>query len=231
MSKRFRLALGLWVTPDFSAVMAGRAEPPRLNHDRVDFGQLRALLRKTFHYGPPVDILVPNDTVDQVTAHGRLGMIPGVPAAATENLKACRDFGRSMLDLASSAADGVIDVRASWQQKHGEPVRNRKYAPPPSLVPFVVVADDFEDAQIWHASTRPLFGLKRFDVMAAASGEEQSFEGGRLPAGLAEGLEKIFGCPFEDSNSLLDRLSMDQPPAEYEMDREGVRRAGKHRGA
>ncbi|MBK6616602.1 hypothetical protein [Ottowia sp.] len=227
MSKYFRLALGLWVTPDFSAVMAGRAAPPRVNHDKVDFGALRALLQKTFHYGPPVDILVPNDTVDQVTAHGRMGMIPGVRAAATEELKACRDFGRSMLDMAGSAVDGVIDVRASWMAKHGEPVRDRRHAPPPSLVPFVVVAADFEDAQIWHASARPLFGLKALNPMAAAVGDVQSFDGGRLPAGLAEGLGVIFGCEFETSHSLLDRLSMDQPPAGYGMDREGAPRGGR----
>lgn len=227
MTKSFRLALGLWVTPDFSEVMAGRADPPRVNHDRVDFGKLRALLRKTFHYGPPVDILVPNDTVDQVTAHGRMGMIPGVRAAASEELKACRDFGQTMLELAGAAVDGVIDVRAAWKPRHGEPVRDRRYAPPPSLVPFVVVADDFEDAQIWHASARTLFGLKPFDPMAAALGASQSFEGGRLPVALADGLKAVFGCPFEDAHSLLDRLSMDMPPAEYGMGRDGLPRGAK----
>lgn len=222
MSKGFGLALGLWITPDFSGVMAHRAAPPRVDHDRVAFAELRSLLRSTFHYGPAVEILVPNDTVDQVTAHGRMGMIPGVPAAPTEELKACRDFGRSMLELAGSAVDGIIDVRTSWRPKHGEPVRDRRHAPPPSLVPFVVVADDFEDAQIWHASTRPMFGLKPFNVLEAALGEAQSFEGRRLPPGLSEGLGKIFGCQFDDSPALLDRLSMDEPPQEYGMDRDGI---------
>jgi hypothetical protein len=221
MKKVFRLALGLWVTPDFSEVMAGTAAPPRVNHDTIDFVQLRELLRSTFRYGPAVEILVPNDTVDQVTAHGRMGMIPGVRRAQTDDECACRDFGKTMLDLAGSVSHGVIDVRTAWQTKHAVAVRDRRYAPPPSLLPFVVVASDFEDAQIWHASMRPLFGLKAFDAMAAVLGEHQTDEGSKLPAGMSSGLRRIFGCPFEEDHSLLDRLSMDPPPAEYRMDRDG----------
>ena len=209
MKAKFRLALGLWVTPDFSAVMAGRSKPPRVNHDGISFAQLRALLQSTFVYGPPVDILVPNDTVDQVTAHMRMGMVPGVKAAASEDLCACRDFGVTMLELAGNASDGVIDVRKAWYAQHADPVRDRSYAPPPLLLPFVVVANDFEDAMIWHASTRPLFGLEPFDPMLALAGERTSFRGGRLPKALQAGLRDVFGCPFDEFPSMLDLLSMD----------------------
>jgi len=215
--KKFCMALGLWVNPDFSEVKAGRSRPPRVDHDKINFAQLRALLQAAFVYGPPVEILVPNDTVDQVTAHSRMGMLPGVQAAPTEDLCACRDFGVAMLELAGKASDGVIDVRKAWSAKHAGPVRDRRYAPPPSLLPFVVMATDFEDAMIWQASTLPVLGLKPFDPIEALAGARFSFEGGRLPLALKMGLREVFGCPFEEFPSMLDRLSMDKPPASYEL--------------
>lgn len=217
MTKKFRLALGLWVNPDFSEVEAGRSKPPRVDHDGVNFTQLRLLLQSTFSYGPRVELLVPNDTVDQVTAHMRMGMFPGVKAAATVDLCACRDFGASILKLVGNASEGVIDVRTAWREMHAEPVRARSYAPPPSLLPFVVVANDFEDAMIWHASTRPVLGLRPFDPMLALAGERTNVEGGRLPQALKMGLRDIFGCPFNEYPVMLDRLSMDKPPAGFNL--------------
>ena len=212
MTKKFRIALGLWVTPDFADAEARRSKPPRVDHDVVNFSQLRALLQSTFTYGPPVEFLVPNDTVDQVTAHIRMGMFPGIKAAATPDLCACRDFGVAMLQLADKEANGVIDVRAAWERKHAQPVKDRRYAPPPSMLPFVVVADEFEDAMIWQASTRPVLGLEMFDPMKALAGERLNQEGGRLPATFRKGLKDIFGCSFVEFPSMMDRLAMDEPP-------------------
>ena len=105
--------------------------------------------------------------------------------------------------------------------------RSRPLRQAPSLLPFVVVASDFEDAQIWHASTRPLFCIKVFNAMSATLDGEQDSEGGKLPQGMAVDLRKIFGCPFEEYHSILDRLWMDQPPVEYRMDRDGRPRNAK----
>lgn len=217
MKNKFLLAVGLWITPDFSDVEAGRAKPPRVNHDLISYRELRELLKATFTFGPPVDLLVPNDTVDQVTAHMRMGMFPGVAAAATENMRASRDFGTSMLELAGEAVDGVIDVRRSWGSKHAQPVRDRAFAPPPSMLPFVVVAEDFEDAMIWHASTRPVLGLQVFDPMKALIGEPINHEGGKLPGNFAARLKTIFGCSFSPFPAMLDRLAMDAPPSGFDL--------------
>lgn len=215
MENKFLMGLGLWVNPDFSEAEAGRSKPPRVNHDRINFGQLRTLIQSTFTYGPPVDILVPNDTVDQVTAHFRMGMFPGVKAAATPDLCACRDFGEAMRKLANNASDGVVDVRNTWKAMHATPVRDRSYAPPPSLLPFLLVASDFEDAMIWQASTLPVLGLKPFDPLQALTGAKPDVAGGRLPKTFLAGLRDVFGCSFQEYPAMLDRLSMDKPPAEF----------------
>lgn len=217
MTKRFRLAVGLWITPDFSDVEAGRGKPPRINHDLIAYGQLRDLFKRTFSFGPDVDFLVPNDTVDQVTAHMRMGMFPGVNAAPSPDLCACRDFGASMLELANYAVEGVIDVRNAWALMHSRPVRDRAFAPPPSMLPFVVMADDFEDAMIWHANTRPVLGLPPFDPIKAITGEMVDDGGGRLPAQFMAGLQDIFGCPFAEYPAMTDRLAMDKPPAGIDL--------------
>lgn len=36
----YRAAYCLWITPDFSEVLTGRAVPPRVNHDEIDFNAL-----------------------------------------------------------------------------------------------------------------------------------------------------------------------------------------------
>lgn len=38
------MACGLWMTRDFSLMLAGRAQPPRVNHSEVDFAALHAAI-------------------------------------------------------------------------------------------------------------------------------------------------------------------------------------------
>lgn len=205
--------MGLWIAPDFSEVEARRAPPPRVNHDKVIFTQLRDALQNTFKYGPHVEIFVPNDTIDQVTIHMRLGLVGNEkhpPEAAL-----CRDFGQTMLEAFASAQNGVIDVRSAWLPLHSVNVQDRSFAPPPSLLPFVIEAVDFEDAQIWTASTRPCIGLEPFDLMKAVMGEKTNDdEEGTLPPKLLSDLHKIYGSPFKRF-CLLSRLASDPPPKEY----------------
>lgn len=207
----FKLALGLWINPDFSLVERGLAEPPRVDHSKLDYAALRAALRETFVYGPRVDLLVPNDTIDQVTIHTRAGML-GTQAPDLMAARCC-DFGEAMLGCVSKAKDGVIDVRSAWGPLHALHVRDRTFAPPPMLLPFVILADDFEDSQIWQASCRPVLGLRPFDVFEPIR-EESSDHEGRLPENLRQRLHEIFGSPFE-SMAMLGRMASDRPPIGY----------------
>ena len=208
--KPFKLAVGLWVSPDFSLVMSGRAKPPRIDHRHLDYLALRDALKTAFRYGPAVNISVPNDTIDQVTVHLRAGML-GAEAPDLASAR-CSDFGEAMLRCVSK--EHVIDVRNAWQSLHAIPVRDRAFAPPPVIIPFVVEALDFEEAMIWQASCRPVLGLLPFDPFKAALGVDQRDPEGTLPADLQERLNDIFGSPFEKS-ALLDRMAMDKAPTEY----------------
>lgn len=216
-TRPFKMVLGLWVTPDFSGVMAGRTKPPRINHSILDFASLRAALKEAFKYGPKVDIAVPNDTIDQVTLHGRAGMLGAIGMTGARDPQAirCADFGQALLNCAADVKDGVVNVRSSWQALHARPVLDRDFAPPPSILPFLVLAEDFEDAQIWHASCRPVMGLPVFDPMKAVLGQDQGDNReSTLPRSLQQQLGEIFQSPFE-SPALLDRMAMDKPPPEF----------------
>lgn len=213
---RFKLAVGLWVSPDFKAAMADGSPPPRLDHSKVNFSALRDALQEEFTAGPPVEIRVPNDTVDQVTIQLRAGIIGGGPPDL--EAASCADFGRAMLNRTDLARQScVIDVLTAWRSLHAQPIRDRNFAPPPSLLPFVVIADDFEDAMIWQASTRPYLGLPAFDVAAAIRGVEQQEGGGTMSAGLQEKLKKVLGCPFEATPTMLSRLASDPLPDDYDI--------------
>lgn len=212
--KPFKLALGLWIAPDFSLVEAGRAEPPRVNHLNLDFLALREALKSAFQFGAHVEILVPNDTIDQVTMHTRAGML-GTQAPDFKSVR-CGDFGAEMLRCVADSRDGVIDVRTAWQHLHAAPVRDRAFAPPPVILPFVGLATDFEYAQIWQASCRPALGLPAFDPVKALLGQEKADREGTLPEQLRLELNEIFGTPFEKSG-LLFRMAMDSPPKEYNL--------------
>lgn len=212
MSKQFQMVCGLWITPDFTNVLAGRTSPPRVNHSAIDFAALHDALSELFPYGPPVQIQVPNDTIDQVAVHVRVSGEWG------RSIR-CEDFGSALLLCAKGTTQKVIDVRTAWASLHALP--DRAFAPPPVILPFVVTAADFEDAMIWHTSTRPSLGLKVFDpIEAMSAGDRNKPDNGWLPAWFLERLHQIFNAPFEPM-SVLDRMSMDKPPPEYGLAGQG----------
>jgi hypothetical protein len=202
------MVCGLWVTPDFTEVNAGRIKPPRVNHSEIDFGRLATVLEETFTYGPPVTIQVPNDTIDQVTVHFR------------ENTQAirCADFGKALLSCAKKSQGQVIDVRQSWQKLHW--LSDRDFAPPPSILPFVVTAYDFEDAMVWMNNARPSIGLRYISIMDDLdnTGSSPDYEGS-LPDSLRLELGDIFGTPFE-KRALMSRIFMQKPPRVYDLSQE-----------
>lgn len=198
----YRMVMGLWVSPDFSEVEAGRRKPPYVNHSKVDYTELKQALKDLFGYGPNVSFQVPNDTIDQVTLHMRQMISP-------EAIR-CTDFGQAFLKLGSSSQDAVIDVRPTWARLHH--LKDRNAAPPPSLLPFLVTATDFEDAMLWRANTRPSIGLKPFDIMAALTQGPELDHEGTLPPSMLKALEAVFGCPFLKS-TLLDEMAADPKPA------------------
>lgn len=210
MPKSFNLVNSLWVSVDFADVIAGRAEPPWVNHDRIDFPALAELLTRSFEYGPPVRIRVPNDTIDQTTVHARMGVVPLRPGQKRGD-PSCSDFADTLLVASRKNTEDVIDVRQSWSPMHYLP--NRAKAPPPLVLPFVIEAVDFEDAAISAASMLPVIGLPMpsffpEDEVARAKRQEQP---GKLPAALRKGLEELFGCKFEPT-AFLNRLASDPAP-------------------
>lgn len=204
----YRAAYCLWITPDFSEVMSGRAKPPRVNHDHVDFAALAALLQAAFHFGPPKTIRVPNDTIDQTTVHTRLGLVP-LPQKRGVGSYRCEDFGQAALVASRSGVEVVFDVRAAWKPLHYLPDRN--FAPPPCGVVFVMESDDFEDNMIAGASLRPVIGMQMIGPGFSPPPENES---GRLPDALKSRLEHVFGCQFE-RECVVDRIAQDPTPGEY----------------
>lgn len=173
--------------PDFSDANAGRAEPPRVNHSQVDFAALHRALSELLPYGPPVEIQVPNDTIDQVTVHDRQGGRNGSTIR-------CEDFGAALLLCAKQDASRIIDVGKVWAPLHTLP--DRAFAPPPVILPFVVTASDFEDAMIWMANARPSLDLPMLDLITmTADADQEADQNGTLPAVLLQQLKAIFGCP------------------------------------
>lgn len=205
----FRQVVCLWVSPDFTAFQQGRGEAPRVNHSMVDFRRLHAALATEFRFGPKVSIQVANDTIDQVTVHTRMAQDP-------DDIR-CADFGENMLKVAQSSAGDVLDVRRAWASLHV--LEDRDYAPPPIGIPFLVTAADFEDAQIWLASTRPQLGLRPYDPFDEPSASER--DEGRLSKKLKSSLESIFRVPFEQF-ALLTRVASDQLPGWVEAELDGA---------
>jgi hypothetical protein len=202
----FNMVAALWVTPDFAEGEAGRRQPPRVNHSKVDYPALASFIEELFPYGPRPRIQVPNDTIDQVTIHMR--QLRGVRTGVTMR---CEDFGQALLTQAKGQKGSVVDVRSAWDKLHFLP--NRDAAPPPMVIPFVATFTDFEDAMIWMVSTRPSFGLQPIDILATSDerGAQQNLEGTLSPEALKR-LEDIFGTPFSPP-ALLDRMASDAPPA------------------
>jgi hypothetical protein len=210
MGKRpFQMVCALWITPDFSDVMAGRAKPPRVNHSAVDFNALRGVLSDGFPYGPAAQIQVPNDTIDQVAVQARES---GTRAASMR----CEDFGAALLQIAKHRDLQILDVRAAWAPLHA--LKDRTFAPPPVILPFVVTTTDFDDAMLWFASTRPCLHLPVFDPVALALSSDQEASGnGTLPPVFLQRIGAIFGTPFEPM-CVLDQMCMDKPPQDQRLD-------------
>lgn len=207
MKKPFRIAFTLLVSPDFSkvepGVRAGKIEPPRVNHSKVRFDLLLKAYQECFVYGPHVNIRVPNDTIDQVTLFPRHN-------SNSESVVRCEDFGQAMLGCAKKQTGDIIDVRKDWQKLHI--LKGRDFSPPPMSLPFIVEAEDFEDAMIWLVNTEPVFGLPFFDMMKAIKNVQEERREGKLPAELSIQLESIFGCPFEEFG-MISEMASDKKPS------------------
>lgn len=206
----FRVALGLYVTPDFSEVLAGKSEPPWVSHAKVNFKALAMVLKELFRYGPKVTIRVPNDTIDQVTIHGRWGQIPGQRKHRGD--PRCSDFGESLLKSAQRDWETVIDVWDAWQPLHS--LKDRTQAPPPVILPFVIEAIDFEDAMLWSASAKGALGLPTVPPpLANLVVEANTRTEGKLPEAYRNTIGALFGCKFEEF-AIIDRLATDKLPAD-----------------
>lgn len=212
MKKPFIAVFGLLLFPDFSEVAAGRADPPWVNHDKVDFDQLLTLLRDLFPYGPALRLRVPNDTIDQVTLHVRSGMqIPGISNRPQKGSLECEDFGEALIKEARKQDGDIIQARAAWASHHALP--NRAASPPPSLLPFVVETADFEDAILWMSGARVPLGLKPLQHYLTTADSEAPMEG-RLPPSAQAQLGTLFGCTFEPL-TVLTRLAVSSTPPIY----------------
>ncbi len=211
----FRMAVALMLTPDFTAVMQGRKTPPRTNHDAVDWPALRQVLLELFPYGPKQDVRVCNDTVDQVTLHTRAGMVTAaVHRAKKAGSVECEDFGKALVQQAAKQPDGVIDVRQAWTDFHC--LTDRKFAPPPVLIPFIVETADFEDAMLWMSSAQVGLGLPSCQelMMRGVPPGANGVQLGKLPPSTKKKLEALFGCDFETEAQLM-RLAVSRVPAAY----------------
>lgn len=202
MPKPFRIALALLVRPDFSDAEAGRSLPPRINHSKIEFSALIDLLKAWFPYGPSVNIRTPNDTIDFITTQARVN-------SGNEDAIRCIDFGKALLKCAKNQKTQIIDIQKDWSPLHY--LKDRNNAPPPSLITFVIEADDFEDAMIWQSSTLPSIGLPAFNPMDVINKVDKSQQLGKIPEKIKQQLNQIFGCQFEDFVALTT-LATDKLP-------------------
>lgn len=177
--------MSLWLAPDFSDVEKGRAAPPYVNHDTVDFEGFRQFLEEFFSSPERVRIRVPNDTIDQVTVHFR-AMGPN-----QERIR-CDDFAAALLAKAKGAKP-VIDVRADWRNLHH--LKDRSHAPPPIVIMFVVEGA-FESVMIWSQQAALRLGIRAADMMVMMRGATGQDYEGKVPKALNDELEKRFGIRY-----------------------------------
>ena len=209
MSKKhqpFRMVWHLWLSPDFSRVLAGLDARPFVDHQEVDFQRLLDVLAHEFRYGEPVRIRVANDTVDQVTCHFRMarGDMLGMR---------CSDFAKMLLEEAHhDPATDVIDISRFWLSLHE--IKHRRRAPPPVLIPFVVEGDDYEAVVIWSQQARMALGVRAASPISILQGHARpnyADQEGRLTQGLHEALHALFGVAYEPY-ALLDEGASDPKP-------------------
>jgi hypothetical protein len=181
----FRHVLGLWLVPDFSAVERGEIPPPHVNYDALDTRDVAETLSKFNDCGEDVAISVPNDAVDQVTVQFRLtGRVAGSPQ--------CEDFALELLNMAERTA--YLDTRGCWAELHALP--NRRHAPPPVLLLFVV-SGDFDGVMVWSQQLRMRLGIRAADMLKQIAGDVADADyQGHLPSELAMYFGRIFGIPY-----------------------------------
>ncbi|MCE4547706.1 MULTISPECIES: hypothetical protein [unclassified Caballeronia] len=182
----FHHVLGLWLAPDFSAVERGETPPPHIDYDAIDARGIADTLADFNDCGEDVTIRLPNDAVDQVTIQFRLmGRLAGSPQ--------CEDFAAELLNLAETSTE--LDIRMPWARFHALP--NRRHAPPPVLLMFVV-SGDFDAVMVWSQQLRMRLGIRAADILKQIAGDvEDADHEGKLPSGLAKYLGRTFAIPYK----------------------------------
>ncbi|WP_244808768.1 hypothetical protein [Caballeronia zhejiangensis] len=181
----FHQVLGLWLAPDFSAVQRGELPPPHVDFDAVDADSLAGAIAAFNECGENVTVRVPNDAIDQVTVHYRMtGRMPGSAK--------CDDFADKLLRSAETVGD--LDVRRSWATLHALP--NRRQAPPPVLLMFVV-SGDFEAVMVWSHQFIVRLGIRAADISKQLLGNSQGEDyQGHLPDELGRCIGRTFGIAY-----------------------------------
>jgi hypothetical protein len=203
----FRMVYNFWLAPNFERVLAGKYMPPFVNHDQVDFEYLRSVIADEFRFGSPVEIRLANDTIDQVTVHNR--------HAAPVGLVKCKDFAKLLLKEAKKQSSTIIDIRGQWAPIHT--LKERRYAPPPVLVPIVVEAYDAEDAFMWSQQVRMRLGVRAAHtamLLNPTGPHREDDQQGYLTDRLHKALATCFNTPYKPY-CLLDWAASDPLPAEY----------------
>jgi hypothetical protein len=105
----------------------------------------------------------------------------------------CEDFAAELLNLAETSVD--LDIRAPWAELHA--LRNRRQAPPPVLLMFVV-SGDFDAVMVWSQQFRMRLGIRAADILKQIAGDvEDADHEGKLPSGLAKYLGRTFAIPYK----------------------------------
>lgn len=185
---------GFWLAPDFTPEMqSGKIEPPRINHDLVDWDALAKGFEQAFgHEAHGVSVRFPDDTVDQTVLHYReAGQWPGPMS--------CEDFAEALLAKAQQTEAPVIPIRAEWSE--WQMLKDRSYAPPPALIPLVLEGEA-EDIAIVFRNMQGLLGVQAaLDIVRTVSTPaeqlpEDYFQGYLFPE-IKQTLEGVFGAPYQ----------------------------------
>lgn len=205
----FRMVYNFWLAPNFERVLAGKAKPPFVDHDQVDFEYLRSVIADELRFGSPVEIRLANDTIDQVTVHLR-------EASNRPQLMKCQDFAKLLLNAAGEQSSTIIDIRGEWAPLHQ--LKERRHAPPPVIVPIVVEADDAEDGMLWSHQARMRLGVRAanpevlFDPSRQHRADDQQ---GYLTDRLHKALAKCFNTPYLPY-CLIDWAASDPLPPDFQ---------------
>lgn len=219
----FREVWHLWITPDFGPVERGEMAPPWVDQRQLDFHALRELLLSAFGNGP-LNIRVPNDTIDQVTIHTRMD------THGEGDEMRCVDLAKRLRLEGKKQAGDVLDVSRLWANR--QHLTNRAVVPPPVILPLLVETHDYEDMcqakiaakmRLGMLKEHPIEALRRtfsgeqgVDMSMDLSPEDQQ---GYLPERLREALADLLGAPYQ-SEAVIDFVSHDPLPAWAKQDME-----------